>query len=440
MKKNDRNRTLHWKISPNIHWTNQTESINAFAVADTLLQLAETERTLWSELFTSVDIVTSDELVILLSRPHLLPEAIFEVVVRPSTRFAVPDGRVSETDETFSGPFLPGPSRDENSATFPRTGFQRHVNTVSVPGPRVIVEYTVNRSEDAIALLQAGKVDVIDRVVPWELERLQREPSLTTGRYAVPTLYFLAPNLRRPLPASRTFRRALLYGLNREAMLDKFCSKGVEATIVSGPFIKGASLGDPLGYAYDTSIVPRPYEPKLAIALAQLALGQIKAKNEELQGQSKVPEIVLARPAHETAQYACLMIRRQWEAIGVAVREVEFRPNEQIGQGTDVDFWFVERTVKEPLVDAEALFSRIGLLGGNSTYMELALEKLRLAEDWPTAAKRLQEIHRLCFEETTVLPLWQITEYFVHRAEIDGIRTEPPILNLYQNVDQWTVR
>ena len=424
LEKTDRNRTLRWKLATDR---------NAFAVADTLLRLAQTERTLWNELLASVDITAADELVVRLSRPHILPEAIFDVAVQQATRFAVPwRAENGVRDSGFESPRIPNPK-----SRIPYWGFQRNSDTAS--GPRTIVEYTVDRSEDAIALLQAGKVDIIDRVAPWELERLQRNPSLTTGRYAVPTLYFLVPNLHKPLSGIRTFRRALLYGLNREAMLEKFVSKGVDATIVSGPFLRGASLDDPLGYAYDTAIAPRPYEPKLAIALAQLALGQAKAKNEELDETSKVPQIVLARPVHETALFVSLMVRRQWEAIGIPVREVEFRPNEQIGQGTDVDFWLVERTIKEPLVDAEALFGHSGLLGGGSTYMELALEKLRLAEDWPTAAKRLQEIHRLCFEETTVLPLWQISEHFVHREGISGIRSDPPILNLYQNIDRWNL-
>ncbi len=446
LEKTDRNRTLCWKISPNLHWTGRTEPINAFAVADTLLQLAATNpldgRTLWNELLSSLDIVLSDELVVRLSRPHLLPEALFGVAVQPSTRFAVPEGRIPESGEALSGPFSPGPPREEKHELFKRTGFQKNRDTVpaSETGPKVLVEYRVNRAEEAIELFLSGKVDIIDRVAPWELERLQREPSLIIGRYAIQTQCFLVPNLRRTLPASRTFRRALLYGLNRERMLAKFVSQGVNAEISSGPFIRGTSLADPLGYAFDTSILPRPYEPKLAIALALLAFGQVKEKDKELQGREKVPEIVLARPVHETAQFACLMIRRQWEAIGVPVREVDFRADEKIGQGTDVDFWFVERTVKEPLVDAEAIFGRTGLLGGGSPYMELALEKLRLAEDWPTAAKRLQEIHRLCFEETTVLPLWQISEHFAHRAGINGIRTEPAILNLYQNVERWNVR
>ena len=443
LDKTDRNQTLRWKISPNLHWTERPEPINAFTVADSLLRLAKPvppgngSRTLWNELLASVDITSSDELVVRLSRSHLLPEALFEIAVQPSTRFAVPGASTSESSEAFTGPFVPGTPYDAKYEPFQRTGFQRNTDTDSASAPKVLVEYTVDRSEDAVNLLLNGTVDVIDRVAPWELERLQRNPSLTTGRYAVPTLCFLVPNFRKPLPGNRTFRRALLYGLNRERMLAKFSSKGVDATIAGGPFIKGASLGDPLGYAYDTSIAPRPYEPKLAIALALLALGQTNEKYRELLGKSKFPEIVLARPVHETALFAGLMIRRQWEAIGVPVREVDFRADEQIGQGTDVDFWFVERTVKEPLVDAEALFGRNGLLGGGSSYMELALEKLRRAEDWPTAAKRLQEIHRLCFEETTLLPLWQISEHFVHRAEISGIRTMPPILDLYQNVEHW---
>ena len=463
LEKSDRNRTLRWKIAP--HWTEQAEPINAFAVADALLRLTESEP-LWSELLASIDITSPDELVVRLSRSHLLPEAIFNIPVPPATRFAVPsevrdskfgvrvsgggvwatvpspfEGGLGRADQTA---LPPPPSTEEKEglsdhrSPFPRVGFQRCAATES--GPTVIVEYTVDRSEDAVNLLLDGKIDVIDRVAPWELERLQRDSALTTGHYAVPTLCFLVPNLRKPLSGNRTFRRALLYGLNRERMLEKFLSKGVDATIVSGPFLKGTSLGDPLGYAYDTSIAPRPYEPKLALAITLLAFSQVKEKNPSLQRDVKIPEIVLARPTHETAQFACLMIRRQWEAIGVPVREVDYRSDEQIGSGTDVDFWFVERTVKEPLVEVEALFGRLGLLGGGSSYMELALAKLRQAEDWPTAARCLREIHRLCFEETTVLPLWQISEHFAHRVEYNGVRSNPPIFDLYQNVERWNVR
>ena len=66
---------------------------------------------------------------------------------------------------------------------------------------------------------------------------------------------------------SATFRRALMYGTNRQDILAGELLEGLESDgcrVLSGPFPAGLAQNDPLGYAYDQSIEPRPYEPPLA--------------------------------------------------------------------------------------------------------------------------------------------------------------------------------
>jgi hypothetical protein len=39
------------------------------------------------------------------------------------------------------------------------------------------------------------------------------------------------------------------------------------------------------------------------------------------------------------------------------------------------------------------------------------------------------------YDETTVLPLWQISSHFAHRRELTGIPAE--VFRLYDQVEQW---
>lgn len=383
--------------------------------------IIETAQSLFNCSAADIDFLSGEQLEIRLRHSALIPEALFAVPLKNSA----------------------GNYRLELNEP-KRSGFLR---TETADGPNVIFEHTVFRSEEAIELLLNGKVDVIDRLAPWAVNTLKDDDRFVLGRYTVPTVYFLTPNLKKPLTASRTFRRALLYGLNRSGMLQKLVSTAGQGTVLSAPFIKGRSLGDPLGYGYDSLIEPRMYEPKLATALSLLAFNHTREKMPDWNEQTAMPEMVLVRPKNETAEYIALMIRRQWQALGVPVKIIEERDNEPIGQDDAVDFWLVERSVKEPLVDAAKILGKDGLCGTASPYMELALEKLELAPDWAAAGKALQNIHQLCFEETTVLPLWQLTEYYVHRIGVSGISgsvdsgtgAKSGLINLYRNAERWTV-
>jgi ABC-type oligopeptide transport system substrate-binding subunit len=319
-------------------------------------------------------------------------------------------------------------------------------------GPKLIRELSVTDTSEGLKLLAEKKILAIDRRAPWEIAN---QPELAeqyvVGRYATPTVHFLVPNRNRPLPSSRTFRRALLYGLNRQGIVQTLNGRANNVELISGVAPKGGSGVDPIGYGYDPQIAPRIYDPKLAVALCLMSLSHARDKNllredeqpkrkRAIQLASDMPEIVLAHPNNTAAQAAAQMIWRQWESIGILVKLVPYSADEPIGRGSRGDFWFVACPVSEPMFDVRVILSGDGLAGSSSVYMDLALKKLERAIEWPDIARELRAVHRLSFEETSILPLWQHKDCFLVHKDLLGVQ-EPPgeLFHFYQNVERWKV-
>ncbi len=421
----------------------------SLGIADSLLQLTDAGGgapvPFLRNALESIEIDDANRITFRLLRKHVLPESMLRIPVRSSG-----DG---------IGPFLRLDPMG-NSACFlanPR-GIQPVEN-----GPKLIIERPISETKEGLRLLSEGKIAALDRVAPWEFDRaLTTSGEYRFGRYAFPTVHFLLPNRNRPLMGSRTFRRGLLYGLNRQSILDELSANPQDVRLISGPSARGASDTDPIGYGYNNAILPRAYDPKLAVTLCLTGLSQIRDKGllreeDRPKGNQKrliapdMPEIVLAHPNSSAATAACLFIRQQWGAIGIPVRLVPWGDNERIGRGDDVDLWYVPCQISEPMVDVPMILGENGLAGTSSSYMGLALEMLRLAETWPDIARELAAVHRLCYEETTILPLWQWQDVLIFRREVDGIfeRSRPSpdtsplprgeVLYFYQNVENWRI-
>jgi ABC-type transport system substrate-binding protein len=252
-------------------------------------------------------------------------------------------------------------------------------------------------------------------------------------------VHCLIPNMRSELLRKRAFRRALVYGIHRQRILDQLTGGELAGCqVISGPFPPGFAFDDPLGYAYDRSIEPRGYEPRLAIALAGLAVNELaaakKRKGEELK---ETPTLVLAHPPGEIATTACQSIRQQLELIGVPV---ELKPlagplPRRIPDG--IDLLYAELALWEPVVDARRLMGSDGITGGCSAYMSLALRRLDEAGDWQQVHARLRRMHLIAHRDVAVIPLWQLVEHFAYHRSIKGIGSRP--VSLYQNIEQWQV-
>jgi ABC-type transport system substrate-binding protein len=307
-----------------------------------------------------------------------------------------------------------------------------------------IVEQTIPDDDAAVAALTRGEIDVLERVPPWQVERLRGTKGVRVDTYRLPTVHTLIPNMKRPLMAAREFRRALCYAIDRQRAVQEVLLGGGKVPgfdVLSGPFPTGTSLSDPLRYAYNNQLTPRAFEPRLAAVLSTVAwAGVLDPEHKGLENNSDVEpkemsEVVLAHPADPVARVTCETIKLQLERAQIPVRLVEFTAD-QLQQGkVDYDLRYTELAVWEPVVDARTLLGPGGVASEDSPVLDASLRKLDRASNWKDVRAALAEIHDIANHDLPLIPLWQTVNYFAYRTDVHGIGESPIVL--YQNIDQW---
>lgn len=381
-------------------------------------------------LLAAVDVDDDDQVNMELQRPHVRPEALLQVPPPPH--------EPGDSDDGDAGPpRFKLADVEQDSRVYAAVG---ESDNVAHAGLRVVVERTMPDDESAVAALIAGDVDVLDRVPPWQIERLRATPGVRVGRYRLPTVHVLVPNSKRKLLATREFRRALCYGLQREWIVQRVLLGGTNRPgfeVLSGPFPAGVSLSDPVRYAYNSLIKPRPFEPRLAAILA--SVGWSSTRNSANEGDvelGQIPELVLAHPADPIARLACQSIQLQLSGLGIKLKLVEYNDDDLLAGRVDYDLRYAELAMWEPVVDARRLLGTHGLAGaGASSYLLAALRHLDEATNWRDVRARLAEIHEIANHDLPVIPLWQTVNYFAYRSSVAGIGDTP--VTLYQDVDHW---
>jgi len=367
-------------------------------------------------------------------RPHVRPESLLQILL---TKLTVGD---SDADvlESITPPQFEMADSEPESVSF--------VARPTVGAPQLwlhtIVEQRVKDDQSAIAALLHGEIDVLDRVPPWHIARLRAAKDIRVDHYGLPTVHVLVLNPAKPLSKEREFRRALCFGIQRERIVQQVLLGGEQLpgyTVLSGPFPAGLSFSDPLRYAYNNQIEPRPFEPRLAAVLASVAWSKVLDPT----GQSDVelspfPTLVLAHPSDPVARVACETIQLQLGKVGIPIKLVEFTADELLAGKVDYDLRYAELAVWEPVADARALFGPGGLAGAlASPYLTATLRELDEATNWKDVRAKLAEIHDVAHHDLPLVPLWQTMNFFAYRTAVHGIGESP--ISLYQNVDRWRV-
>jgi hypothetical protein len=380
----------------------------------------------WAAALRQVEVAGLDRVSLALG-PHVRPEAWLNVELD-----AGPGGPAV----TARGPYgaMKG---DERSRRFvSRAEFAR-----STLQPAEVVERRYPDTAAALGALRRGEVSLVARVAPRLLPRARSLPDVVVSAYALPTVHVLLPNPARPFTARRTFRRALAYALDRPGILKRDLLEGQEIVgcrPLDGPFPAGVSFDDPLAYGFDPAVPQRAHDPRLALALSRVALYEVRA-TDKLEGRPEtqdIPELTLAHPADEVARTACRAIRAQWQAIGLKVRLQELSPAEPSSALGPYDLTYAELAVWEPVVDAQRLFAPGGLAPA-SPYLELALRRLESATTWEDVRARLRDVHRLVYDDVTLIPLWQTVNHLAYHRALGGIADRP--LQLYDSVENWRI-
>lgn len=317
-------------------------------------------------------------------------------------------------------------------ATPDRLTLRRRAEVTAAPtAPQLVHERKFADATLAVAALRRGQINVLDRVPHWELTRVRALNEVRVLPYAIPTVHLLIPNGSRPLTANRTFRRALLYALDRESILKQglLADQAVPGCeVISGPFPKGPDRL-PWSYANNPDLKPRAYDPGLATLLLEIA----RAETSGGQPPAVAAALTLAHDDQPTTKIACQSIARQLARIGQPINLQQVTA----GQTANADLQYVELALYEPLVAAWSLLGPNGLSGGCSPLMLEHFRGLESAADWPAATARLHAIHRLTAVELPVIPLWQTTNFLAVHASLQGVAERP--VSLYEDVHNWQI-
>lgn len=412
-------RSLSIKLSPNA-------AFSTYDVLQLLLAGARPDSPLfsptWAQTLGAVRIVRPGEVEATLSRPHLLPQALLTM------RLGGPQGK------SWSGNY------QITDASDTRSRYVLPPESLRPPGkPREIQERIYPSPEAAILALQRGEVDVIDRVQPIDLPAVRAIAGVKLIRYAAPTIAVLVPNPERPWPANRTFRRAVMYGLQRDAILKQGILRtenAVEgAQLLSGPLPAPVGSADPLAYAYDETIEPHAFEPLLAITLMELAKRELNSSAVLKEEQPpKFEGVVLGHSPQESPTIVCKAMAKQLSSLKIPCRTVELTGPESRAQ---CDFFYAELQIAEPVVDVVRLMGPEGLFPATNPHVRLGIRQVEQATTWNQAGQRLKQLHRVLHEDLTLLPLWQVPEYLAVQKNLQGINPGP--VSLYQDIEQWRV-
>jgi hypothetical protein len=412
---------------------NEASEITAHDVARWLLTFADPDSRRycapWSALVTGAKVKDLFEVEVDLRRAHVLPESLLRVAqqVEPPGEEALPSG---------NGRFTMA-ARSPAEVRFVVKGFRRGAPLAEIS------ERTFASTQQGMAALRRGDIDVLERVPPAEALRMRDNPAdarLQVQPYALPTVCLLVPNTaKNPYLAQRDVRRAIEFALDRPTMLSRELLAGREVPgcqVVSGPFPIGGSENDPLGYAYDAAIRPRPYDPRLAKLLVAVAKKQVAdlAKKRAEAPPAWAP-LVFGHPATETARVSCQTVAAYLKVVGIDCTLQEFPPGETRDVQGQCDLVYVEIAIWEPVVDAVRLLGIGGPAACESPYVRQSLRWLDEAQNWGEVRERLLQIHRAVYEEAALIPLWQMVDYVACDKRLTNVGND--LVWLYQHVDDW---
>jgi ABC-type transport system substrate-binding protein len=446
VEQTDLGRKLTITLNPGHLWSADGAELTGADVARRLLELSRGDepgfRPELADLLEGVSVHEVYRVECDLARQFVKPTALLEFDLAPGYG---EDGTLA--------PYQPA-----ESATADRRFVFNPLMPPAAGAPREIVERTYPDAAQAITALKRGEITVLDRVNPGDIKQLEADRELVVAPYGTPSLHVLVPNRNRPLLSDRNFRRALVYGTNRQGMLEKLIWRGSIPPgnrVLTGPFPAGTTADDARGYAFNTQVPERPYDPRLALTLIGVArLGQSQAAAEEksdekpAEGESSESEkaadekatkqpiaLKLAHPASDIPRAAAKSIVRQWKPLGIEVELFEYGDDVTEKELEDYDLVYRELVVREPVGEARRLLGSDGALGSSNSYLELSLERLLAAENSRESRDRLRELHRLAAEDVTFIPLWQLVDHFAYHRSLEGLGDQAAAL--YQNVQDW---
>jgi peptide/nickel transport system substrate-binding protein len=378
----------------------------------------------WAKILKSVEIEGENRVVFTLRTPFVRPEALLKLKYSDvgENGEAVQNGFYVQTGEDNDARIY------ELNQIYPRHSDHQHP---------VIVEQVFENGSDAVDQLLSGNIDILDRVPNADLVKIRDNDRVQARPYILPTVHMLIPKIRAEAGKDPNFKNGLSHAIDRNLLVNNVISGGQAidgCEVLSGPFPIGTEDNDQIAYAYDLKVRPLAFNAEMGMVMVDLALRAIPPVRPE---PLPSPKLVIAFPGGSVASNSATAIARMWTEIGVETTTRELKRGETVPPDDNWDFLYLEVTMEEPLVDASNVIGTEGFATTVSAPIEQTLRNLSYARSWQRACADLRRLHRQTAVDLSVVPLYQVKEYFAYRDTVRAIGRD--LIHLYQNVDRWKI-
>ena len=408
--------------------------IDAYKLSSRLISRAQADSpnysSNWAKIVDRVFVEGEDKVSFTLKSPYVRPEALLGMTYQDVNQDAE-----DPNQSKFDGPYTIANQRNNITTFEVNPTYMAEGETSSHP---VIIEQLYSSASAAVDDLIQGNIDVVDRVAIGDVARLREDPKIGVRPYALPTLHMLIPKIRsEELGPDLDFRSGLSHMIDRDLIVNDVICNGTKidgCTPVSGPFPVGTEDNDQISYGTDLDLKPIAFNEALGWVLVDLAMRPKPPKRAE---KLKAPSLTIAYPQSSIAANACNAIARNWSQAGFPTETRALKAGESIPTDPNWDFLYMEVTIEEPLADARDLIGSRGAAKDVSAPIEQTLRRLDYARSWRSACADLRRLHRQVRVDLSVIPLWQVTEYYAFRNSARNIGRD--LIHLYQNVDLWKI-
>jgi peptide/nickel transport system substrate-binding protein len=289
-----------------------------------------------------------------------------------------------------------------------------------------------------IAQVLSGELtlDIIEN--PANVRPLQARPEIGISTVPQVNFYYLAPNYTNPIFKDRRVRQAMLYALNRKAMINGFLQGFArEATGILSPA---------LAYYYRPDV--KTYEFDRAKARALLAeAGWRPGPDGMLAKDGQHLKFTLTFPRVQYFEQLAALIQQYYRAVGIEVTLDGLEFNQFISQRflprkfDVVAGWWV--TPADPDF-YNYLHSTAGTGGFNvpvyaNSEMDRLLEQGRAASDPTQRAATYRKFQELVAEELPYVYLWWPLEIRAINKRLTGV-PEIGLRDAFQYTQEWRLR
>jgi peptide/nickel transport system substrate-binding protein len=292
-------------------------------------------------------------------------------------------------------------------------------------------------SNAALAAYRAGQVQGISNVTADILPAVLAEPALSVYTGRKPEMAMVLFNLKNPEKSffeEKDVRQALMYGLNRQWMIDRILQG--QALLANGPIFPGS-------WAYYDGLESRAYDPELARSMLKEAGYVIPAEGGNVRAKEDIQlSFDLLYPDTELHAQIAESIQRDWAQIEVQVNLVPLPYDQLINErltGRDFEAALVDLNLaRMPDPDPYPFWDQAQATGGqnysqwDSRIASEYLEEARVTVNMDERARMYRNFQVVFNDEQPALPLYFPVYTYAIDRQVQGVQMGP----LYDSSDR----